>query len=118
MTQSDRSQVLKMVEAGQIDADEGVRLLGVVDRPAHPSDASNRWLRIRVTDMVTQRPKVNINLPMAWVAVGLRIGARYSSELAGIDLNEILESIRSGAEGRIVEVEDEEDGERIEIFVD
>jgi len=117
-TEPDRARVLKMIEAGQISAADGIRLLDTTGRPAHPSDLSNRWLHVRVTDLVTQRPKVNVNLPMAWFALGLRIGARYKPELAQLDVNEIMEAIRSGAEGRIVEVEDEEDGERIEIFVD
>jgi hypothetical protein len=118
MTTSDRAQVLKMIEAGQVSAADGAKLLGAVDRPARPSDADTRWLHIRVTDLATDRPKVNVNLPIAWVALGLRIGSRYSSELAGIDLNEIMDAIRSGAEGRIVEVEDAEDGQRVEIYLD
>jgi len=118
MAEPDRAQVLKRIEAGQVSAAEGIRLLDAAGRPTRPSDLSNRWLHVRVTDLVTQRPKVNVNLPMAWFALGLRIGSRYKPELAQLDVNEIMEAIRGGAEGRIVEVEDEEDGERIEIFVD
>ena len=118
MLGADRTQVLKMVEAGQISATEGARLLGAVEPPARPVDAADRWLRIRVTDLLTDRAKVSVNLPMAWVSLGLRIGARYHSDLAGIDLNEVMKMIDEGAQGRIVEVEDEEKGEHVEIFVD
>ena len=55
---------------------------------------------------------------MAWVAVGLKIGARYQPDLAGLDLGEIMRLIDEGAEGRIVEVESEQDGQRVEVFVD
>ena len=118
MTEPDRTQVLKMVEAGQISPDEGIRLLNSTIRSMPMADLANRWLHVRVTDTSTQRPKVNVNLPLAWVAVGLRIGSHYSPELKNLDLNEILEAIRSGSQGRIVEVEDAEDGERVEVFIE
>ncbi len=117
MAQPDRAQLLKMIETGQVSAAEGIRLLDA----GYTADASGlpaRWLHVRVTDLTTQRPKVSLNLPMAWLSLGLRIGSRYKPELAGLDVNEIVEAIHSGAEGRLLEVEDAEDGERIEIFVD
>ena len=118
MTEPDRVQVLKMVEAGQISPDEGIRLLNSTNRPVSLADMANRWLHVRVTDMSTQRPKVNVNLPLAWVAVGLRIGSHYSPELRNLDLDEILEAIRDGSQGRIVEVEDSEDGNRVEVYIE
>jgi hypothetical protein len=78
----------------------------------------NRWLHIRVTDVHTGRPRVNVNVPLTWVALGLQLGSRHVSELHGIDLNELLDQIRAGANGRLIEVEDLDDGERVEIFVD
>lgn len=118
MTEPDRAQILKMVEAGQISADDGIRLLGQEQRPERRDNLTGRWLHVRVTDANTQRSKVSVNLPLGWLSLGLRIGARYRPELADLDMNEILEAVRSGAEGRLIEVEDEEDGERIEVFVD
>jgi hypothetical protein len=118
MMGTDRTQVLKMVEAGQVSAAEGARLLGAVAQPDRPVELSNRWLRVRVTDLHTQRPKVTVNLPLSWVEVGLRIGAHYHPDLAGVDLKEIMKKIDEGAEGRLVEVEDETSDERIEVFVD
>lgn len=117
MAQPDRAQVLEMIEAGQVSAADGIRLLDA-GRQADPADLSTRWLHVRVTDLATQRPKVNLNLPIAWLALGLRIGARYKPELADLDMNEIIGAIHGGADGHILEVEDVEDGERIEIFVD
>lgn len=118
MLGADRTQVLKMVEAGQISAAEGARLLGAVEQTTPEADVADRWLRVRVTDLLTNRAKVSLNLPMAWVAVGLKIGAHYRPDLAGLNLNEIIKTIDEGAAGRIVEVENEQEGERVEIFVD
>ena len=114
--ESDRSQVLKMVEAGTISAADGARLIGTAG--TQRSSWTSRWLRIRVTDLATQRQRVTVNLPLAWVALGLKIGSRYSPELAQIDLNEIMAEVQRGAQGRIVEVEDVESGERVEVYVD
>jgi hypothetical protein len=46
------------------------------------------------------------------------MGARFAPELEGMDVNDILEQIKEGAQGKIVEVEDLEDGERVEIYVE
>jgi len=36
----------------------------------------------------------------------------------GVDYNELMEAIRSGQQGKILDVTDDEDGERVEIFVE
>ncbi len=38
--------------------------------------------------------------------------------MEGVDANRILEMIREGARGKLVDVEDDEGGERVEIFVE
>jgi hypothetical protein len=49
---------------------------------------------------------------------GLRIGAQYAPELQGLDLNQLISEVRSGASGKIIDVIDEEDGEHVEIFIE
>jgi hypothetical protein len=55
---------------------------------------------------------------MGLVSVAMKVGARFAPEMQGISIEEISEMIRSGAQGRIVDVEDVEGGERVEIFVE
>ncbi len=86
--------------------------------PALPASALSRWLRIRVSDIETGKQRVNVNLPLSWVAVGLRIGSRYSPELDNLDLAELLANLDAGAGGQIVDVEDLDDGQRVQIYVD
>ena len=86
--------------------------------PVLPAGAANRWLRIRVSDIETGKQRVNVNLPLSWVAVGLRIGSRYSPELDNLDLGELLAHLEAGTGGQIVDVEDLDDGQRVQIFVD
>ena len=71
-----------------------------------------------MTNLTTQAAKVNVNLPLGLVSAGLRIGQRYAPELNGVDWDELLNEIQRGANGKLVEVEDQEDNERVEIFVD
>ncbi len=125
-TTEERMQILNMVAEGKISAEDGAKLLsalepdrksrGVPSPPGAPTAA--RWFRVRVTDLETGRNKVNVNLPMSLVDVGTRMGARFAPELEGIDFADIIEQIKGGAQGKIIEVEDAEGGERVEIYVE
>jgi len=119
----ERMQILKMIENGTITADEGAKLLAALDAGAAKGAQSTpggqaRWMRIRVTDMNTGRTKVNVNLPMGLVNFGVKMGARFAPEMEDIDLDEIIQAIKEGAQGKIVEVEDEEDNERVQIYIE
>lgn len=115
----DRTAVLSRLASGEISVDDAAGLLRS-PAPASPPAAalSGRWMRIRVTDLETGKSRVNVNLPLSWVEVGLKIGARYQPEIEGIDLGDILAQLQTGANGKIVEVEDVDDNQRVEIFVD
>ena len=117
-------QILKMIEEGKISATEGAELLRALDQSndkekEHLKGASApRWFRVRVTDTTTGKNKVNINIPMGLVTVGMKMGARFAPELEGMDFEELSELIRSGAQGKVMDVIDSEEGERVEIFVE
>jgi hypothetical protein len=112
-----------MVESGKITPEEGANLLSALGQkqaPAQPSTggSSARWFRVRVTDAESGRSKVNVNIPMGLVNVGMRMGARFIPEDSDIDIEDLMEQIRSGAHGKIVEVVDDESGEHVEIFIE
>ncbi len=122
---NERTEILRLVENGKLSAAEGIQLLNSLDKapriappPQPPVSLKGRWLRIRVTNLSTQAPKVNVNLPLGLVRAGLRIGQRYAPELNGIDWDSLLDEVQRGANGKLVEVEDQDDNERVEIFVD
>lgn len=126
-TAEERMQILKMIEAKQITAEEGAKLLTALgekdknkDAPMPPSPATNgRWFRVRVTDLRTGRRKVNVNIPLGLVDVGLKMGAKFApAGLEGLDVNQILAAMKSGTQGKVVDVEDEEDGEHVEVFIE
>jgi hypothetical protein len=118
-------KILKMIQEGKITAEEGAKLLaalresrGVKARPGGVPVTNKGWLRVRVTDMASGRTKVNVNLPLGLMDAGLRIGAQYAPELQGLDLNQLISEVRSGASGKIIDVIDQEDGEHVEIFIE
>jgi hypothetical protein len=121
----EREQILKMVSEGKISADEGARLLNAIASHGRPERSARvdealrgRWLRVRVLDMAASKPKVNFSLPLGLVSVGLRLGAQFVPELADIDLDEFMAAIDEGTQGKILEVEDPADDERVEIFIE
>jgi hypothetical protein len=124
-TSEERMQILKMIESGTISASEGAELLRALeqDKNSQPSTplkgaSEPRWFRVRVTDTKTGKNKVNVNIPMGLVNVGMKMGARFSPELEGMDFDEITELVKSGGHGKVMDVFDEEEGERVEIFIE
>ena len=123
-SKEERAQILQMISEGKISAEEGARLLSAIashDRPERTARTSEalrgRWLRVRVFSMATDKPKVNFSLPMGLVSVGLRLGTQFVPGLADIE-DEIMAAVEEGTQGKILEVEDPEDGERVEIFIE
>jgi hypothetical protein len=120
----ERMQILKMIENDTISADEGAKLLSALEEGAGKgerptvSGGKPRWMRIRVTDLNTGRTKVNVNLPMGLVNYGMKMGARFAPEMEELNLEEIMQAIKDGAQGQIVEVEDAKDGERVQIYIE
>ena len=117
---TERTEILKLIESGKISTSEGLKLLGSLDKtpPRPAADLRGRWLRIRVTNLTTQTPKVNVNLPLGLVSAGLHIGQRYAPELNGLDWDGLLDEIQRGVNGKLVDVEDLDGNEHVEIFVD
>ncbi len=79
MTTEERMKILKMIDEGKITAEEGARLLSTLSESRKPprkvtlqgSTSGARWLKIRVTDMVTGKAKATVNLPLGLVDAGL-----------------------------------------------
>jgi hypothetical protein len=120
----ERMRILRMIEQGQVTAEEGARLLQALQQQPDRSGAAQtsergrtpRRLRVRVTDLQTGEQKFDIDLPWNLVSVGMNMGARFAP--ADVDLETIVETVDQGAQGKIVDWVDEDDQERVEIFVE
>jgi hypothetical protein len=119
-TSEERMQILQMLANGKISAEEAAKLLKALEEGSRPKPPPTqpRWFKVRITDLATGKEKANISIPMSLVNVGVKMGARFAPEVEGINLNELLTSVREGAYGRLVDVTDEEGGERVEIYVE
>lgn len=122
---NERLQILQMIEDGKITSEQGASLLAALDKPRgedrSPSPAKSggpHWFRVRVTDLVTGKAKATVNIPLGLMDWGLKIGAQFAPEVADVNLTQLGEVLRSGLEGKIIDVVDEEDGEHVEIFVE
>jgi hypothetical protein len=115
-------RILKMIADKQITADEGARLLEALRAGGTGStreeSRGSRWLRVKVTDRGNGKVKLNVTIPVGLVDVGLKMGARFAPEIGGMDANVIQSAIREGVQGRILSFDDEDDQERVEIFVE
>ncbi len=133
VTTEERLQVLKMVQEGKISAEEAAQLLEEMDGAqvgsSTPADASSamdartqgrkpRWLRVRVTDTDSGRPRVNVRLPLSMVNLGLKMGTRFAPEIEGLQTEQLMAMIESGEIGQIVDVQDDKDGEHVEVFLE
>jgi hypothetical protein len=122
-TSEERLKILKMIDDGKINAEEGAKLLSALSesrqsksKPAvRTTTGGARWLRVRVTDMVTGKPKATVNLPLGLVDAGMNIASKYAPDIA---FDELIASINDGAQGKIIDVIDEEDGEHVEILIE
>ena len=77
---------------------------------------------LRVTVDSAQGDKVRVNLPMALMEIAMEIGMEMpqingNEALKGIDLKKVLEMVRLGCVGNLVEV-DSADGDKVRIFVE
>jgi hypothetical protein len=75
-----------------------------------------RRLRIKVVE--TDGAKVNVNLPLSLMEVGLKIGGRFVDELNGLDkeMQMLFEAIQNDVQGKIVEVDDNDS--HVEIYIE
>ncbi len=131
VNKDERTKILQMVQEGKITPDEGIQLLDMLegqekpeskseDRPVSPrfSGGEGKWCRIHVSDMDTGRTKVNVRLPLGLINAGVKMGARFAPEMKDMDFSEFIQAARSGDIGQIVEVDDEDDREHVEIFIE
>ncbi|WP_299025397.1 hypothetical protein [uncultured Thermanaerothrix sp.] len=128
ISREERLKVLEMLQEGKITAEEAARLLEALEAtpspktppppPTAPPGGSGRWLRVRITDTDTGKVRANIRLPLNLVSAGIKMGMRFTPEVEGLDVNRLMDFIRSGETGTLVDVFDEEDGEHVEVFIE
>jgi hypothetical protein len=64
--------------------------------------------------MVTEHQKVGVNVPLGLIDMALRFVPPHAAP----PIQRVKDAINSGQIGRIVDVIDEEDGQRVEVFIE
>jgi len=52
------------------------------------------------------------------LGAGLKMGARFSTEVEGVQMDQIMEMVRAGYVGKVVDVFDDKDGEHVEVYLE
>jgi hypothetical protein len=127
-TAEERVKILQLIQDGKISASQGVQLLEALQDPLRnrAESASGqpkatqvaRWFRVSVTDTDTGKVRVNVRLPVNLITAGVKMGARFSPEVEGLDMEQLMTLIKAGEIGKIVDVVDEKDGEHVEVFLE
>ena len=123
VTSEERMKVLEMIEQGKISVEDGAKLLSTLETKQEKrrtaSRTDRRTLRVRVSDTITGKLRVNVALPMGLVDAGLNIASRFADGIIDDEHSELLnEALREGRTGKIIEVLDAEDGEHVEVFIE
>lgn len=135
MSTPERMKILEMIASGQITVEEAARLLDAAgsSAPAAEEKAASQPLseqlekvdlskmkgrRLRVKVVETSGTRVNVNLPLSLMEVGMKIGGRFVDELKDLDaeMQMLIEAISNDVQGKIVEVDDEDS--HVEIYIE
>lgn len=115
----EKDRILKLLEDKKITAEEAARLLDAVNA-GDTGGGPNRFLKVRVTER-DGRPKVNITMPMGLVKWAIRLApdsAKAKFNEHEIDMRAVQDALERGITGKIVDVEDEEKGQHVEVWLE
>jgi hypothetical protein len=120
---NERLQILQMIQNGQINAEEGIRRLeefgtdaGAVEPPA--SASGPRFLHVLVTDTRSNKASVNVRIPVNLINAGVKMGAHLHTEVNGANMDQVRELIRENYIGTVLDATDDEEDERVQLFLE
>ena len=135
---SEALEILRMVQEGKVTPEQGAQLLEALKTSSstslEPGGKKPRFLRVKVDVEGDKDEKVavNMNIPLALADVALKLaeGAKiqrgdetivlgdYVKRLSGLDFASLLQMVKEGAEGKLVDVNVQgEDGEKVKVEV-
>lgn len=125
-------KILNMVAEGKIKPEEAERLIGALKDV--PDKA--RFLKVRVFGDNKDKPKVKVDIPIGVLKLFLKLGATFQGlapegfkmnikgkefrldEFTPELIDKILSEIGEGGRFNLVEVDDSEENERVEVFIE
>ena len=129
-------EILEMVRERRVSPEQGAELLAALkSRPVTTAGGERpRFVRVRVHVQGDEEEKVavNCNLPIAMADLALKMLEHakitkegetiefgdYLKDLQGVDVSAILQMVKEGAEGKLVDVQvDGDKGEKVSVEV-
>lgn len=118
----ERNRILNMIETGQITAAQAAQLLDalVPEQELSTERARNRTVRIWMTDIATNSKKMHVTatMPINLISMILHLLTRMVPQLNDGTLQNLIRAIERGNTGRLLDLQDLEEGKRLEIFVE
>ncbi len=118
----ERNRILNMIETGQITAAQAAQLLDtqVPEQEQFIERARNRTVRIWMTDIATNSKKMHVtaNMTINLISMILPLLKRMVPQLNDGTLQNLIRAIERGNTGRLLDLQDLEEGKRLEIFVE
>jgi Tfp pilus assembly ATPase PilU len=118
----ERNRILNMIETGQITAAQAAQLLdALVSEQQQPVErVRNRTVRIWMTDSATNSKKMHVTatMPINLISMILHLLTRMVPQLNDGTLQNLIRAIERGNTGRLLDLQDLEEGKRLEIFVE
>ena len=124
----EKMMILKMLQEGKISANEAAILLESLDSGSKKkedkkqSDESHKtegkFFRVSITDTTTGKSRANIRMPLSVMGIGMRFGAHFAPQIDGVESEQLMDAIRNGQVGKIIDVFDDDDGEHVEIYIE
>ena len=118
----ERNRILNMIETGQITAAQAAQLLdALVSEQQQPVErVRNRTVRIWMTDIATNSKKMHMTatMPINLISMILHLLTRMVPKLNDGTLQHLIRAIERGNTGRLLDLQDLEEGKRLEIFVE
>ena len=135
-------EILQMVKEGKVTPEQGTELLEALKTGGPPisprSEGRPRFVRVRVRvdEQGKDKVAVNANLPIALADLLLKIAqsakitqdgqtvvlGEYLKDMGGLDMSTILQLVKDGAEGKLVDVtvggEEGKPKVKVEVIVD
>lgn len=116
----EKDRILKLLEEKKITADEAARLLDALNK-SESGGRANRFLKVRVCRPGESRPTVNVTLPIGLVKWGMNMmpaKAKAKFEEQEIDMRVVTDALEKGITGKIVDVQDDDKGEHVEVWLE
>ncbi|HKF36508.1 MAG TPA: hypothetical protein VKB35_06360 [Ktedonobacteraceae bacterium] len=118
----ERNRILNMIETGQITAAQAAQLLDALapEQEQSREQARNRTVRIWMTDIATNSKKMHMTatMPINLISMILHLLTRMAPQLNDGTLQNLMRAIERGNTGRLLDLQDLEEGKRLEIFIE